>query len=141
MSEIGDDDYTAVQRRPDDPFNPPDPVDVLTRQRDTARRQRDEAEERERKLRKALAPVLAAFRDRAGAWARVREGHRYPDPDGTSDCANGCGCYMGPFTSGGPDDIDPFSPCPKASAAPDPRTISLTAEFDVEALRALLKED
>ena len=39
-------------------------------------------------------------------------GHYYPDPDGTSDCANGCGCWMEPYRSGGPDGVDPFGKCP-----------------------------
>lgn len=45
-------------------------------------------------------------------------GHRYPYPDGTSDCAWGCGCWMGPFNSGGPEGVDPFGECPKAPAPP-----------------------
>lgn len=36
--------------------------------------------------------------------------HVYPYPGGTSDCAYGCGCWMGPSRSGGP--VDPFGPCP-----------------------------
>lgn len=28
----------------------------------------------------------------------------------TSDCAHGCGCWMGDSRSGGP--VDPFGPCP-----------------------------
>ena len=31
--------------------------------------------------------------------------------DGTSDCAHGCGCWMGGFASGGP--VDPFGACPR----------------------------
>lgn len=64
MSQFSDDDYAAVQRHPDDPFNPPDPVEVFTRQRDTARRQRDEAEGRERKLRQVLAQVTDRLENR-----------------------------------------------------------------------------
>jgi len=30
---------------------------------------------------------------------------------GTSDCANGCGCWAGPARSGGP--VDPLGPCPR----------------------------
>jgi len=30
--------------------------------------------------------------------------------DGTSDCAYGCGCWMGPARSGGP--VNPFGACP-----------------------------
>lgn len=39
-------------------------------------------------------------------------GHSYA-PDGTSDCAHGCGCWCGPTRSGGPDGIDPMGTCPK----------------------------
>lgn len=44
-------------------------------------------------------------------------GHYYPgcvDDDNfyTSDCAYGCGCWMGGTRSGGPDGIDPFGDCP-----------------------------
>jgi hypothetical protein len=39
-------------------------------------------------------------------------GHKY-QPEGTSDCEYGCGCWMGGFGSGGPDGIDPFGKCPK----------------------------
>jgi hypothetical protein len=52
-------------------------------------------------------------------------GHRYPDPDGTSDCAYSCGCYMGPFCSGGPEGIDPFGECPKA---PPPSELPMAEE-------------
>ncbi len=31
----------------------------------------------------------------------------------TSDCAHGCGCWMGGSRSGGPDGVDPFGDCPK----------------------------
>lgn len=41
-------------------------------------------------------------------------GHIY-DEHGTSDCANGCGCWAGPSRSGGPDGIDPLGACPKAA--------------------------
>lgn len=40
-------------------------------------------------------------------------GHIY-DEHGTSDCANGCGCWAGPSRSGGPDGVDPFGACPNA---------------------------
>jgi len=40
-------------------------------------------------------------------------GHVY-DADGTSDCHNGCGCWMGPYRSGGPEGIDPAGACPNA---------------------------
>lgn len=36
-------------------------------------------------------------------------GHKY-DKDGTSDCAFGCGCWMGGTRSGG--SVDPFGKCP-----------------------------
>lgn len=39
-------------------------------------------------------------------------GHSYA-PDGTSDCAHGCGCWCGPTRSGGPDGVDPMGACPK----------------------------
>lgn len=41
-------------------------------------------------------------------------GHNYPDGSGTSDCTNGCGCWMGSARSGGPNGVDPFGPCPQA---------------------------
>jgi hypothetical protein len=41
----------------------------------------------------------------------VRYGAHAYTLDGTSDCAHGCGCWMGPYRSGGP--VDPFGPCPK----------------------------
>jgi len=40
-------------------------------------------------------------------------GHRYESHEGTSDCKHGCGCWMGPFRSGGPIGLDPFGKCPK----------------------------
>ena len=38
--------------------------------------------------------------------------HRYTSVcyDGTSDCFHGCGCWMGPYRSGGP--VNPFGACP-----------------------------
>ncbi len=36
--------------------------------------------------------------------------HDYGHEDGTSDCAHGCKCWMGPFASGGP--VNPFGACP-----------------------------
>lgn len=36
--------------------------------------------------------------------------HSYGAHDGTSDCAYGCGCWMGPYRSNGP--VNPFGPCP-----------------------------
>jgi hypothetical protein len=46
--------------------------------------------------------------------------HKY-DSDGTFtvDCAYGCGCWMGPSRSGGPDGLDPFGECPKAPDLPE----------------------
>lgn len=38
--------------------------------------------------------------------------HKYAEHDGTSDCKYGCGCWMGPSRSGGPDGLDPFGVCP-----------------------------
>jgi len=43
--------------------------------------------------------------------------HRYPESDGTEDCENGCGCWVGNFNSGGPIGIDPFGECPNAKQA------------------------
>lgn len=55
-----------------------------------------------------------------------RAEHYYPDEDGTSDCQFGCGCWMGPSRSGGPDGVDPFGHCPAAPApTPPPRTTGL----------------
>ena len=36
--------------------------------------------------------------------------HQYADHDGTSDCKYGCGCWMGPFRSGGK--VNPDGACP-----------------------------
>ena len=36
--------------------------------------------------------------------------HKYIDCDGTSDCEYGCGCWMGPFRSGGK--VNPYGACP-----------------------------
>ena len=46
--------------------------------------------------------------------------HRYSDPDGTSDCLNRCGCWMGPARSGGPAGVDPFGCCPGNLLVPTP---------------------
>ena len=40
-------------------------------------------------------------------------GHQYTDDTGTSDCEHGCGCWVGPYRSGGPSGLDPFGTCPK----------------------------
>lgn len=50
---------------------------------------------------------------------QLRVGHRYADYDGTSDCANGCGCWAGPFRSGGPAGVDPLGACPKGKLGID----------------------
>lgn len=42
--------------------------------------------------------------------------HDYGDGDGTSDCEHGCGCWMGPFRSGGP--VNPSGPCPNNPKKP-----------------------
>lgn len=47
--------------------------------------------------------------------------HNYPYDGGTSDCSYGCGCWMGPYRSGGPGRVDPFGECPN-----NPRGIILT---------------
>lgn len=39
--------------------------------------------------------------------------HDYAGPGRTNDCKYGCGCWMGPFQSGGPIGLDPFGECPK----------------------------
>ena len=66
------------------------------------------------------------------ASADLKGKHKYAD-DGTSDCAHGCGCWMGPFRSGGPDGIDPFGKCPKAPPITSTRTT--TAALIAEAKR------
>lgn len=38
-------------------------------------------------------------------------GRHWYDDEGTSDCKHGCGCWAGPYRSGGP--VHPFGPCPK----------------------------
>jgi translation elongation factor EF-1beta len=38
--------------------------------------------------------------------------HEYPNPEGTSDCIYGCGCWMGPSRSDGPLGVDPHGLCP-----------------------------
>ena len=68
-----------------------------------------ESQERERKLREGLAPVLALFEERAAAWDRMRAAF---------------------------DDTGWSGPPPVMDAR-----ISLTAEFEVEVLRDLLKEE
>ena len=48
--------------------------------------------------------------------------HHYPGVESdkrgagffTSNCSNGCGCWMGGSRSGGPDGVDPFGQCPNA---------------------------
>ena len=37
--------------------------------------------------------------------------HKYEE-DVTSDCEYKCGCWMGPYKSGGPLGLDPFGICP-----------------------------
>lgn len=68
--------------------------------------------------------------------------HQYADHDGTSDCAHGCGCWMGPARSGGPDGVDPFGECPKNPMAPaepvDPiTTVQVDATLAAYALNLL----
>jgi hypothetical protein len=47
------------------------------------------------------------------------KGHFYPGAQDefefTSDCAHGCGAWMGSTRSGAPEGIDPFGRCPKAT--------------------------
>ena len=48
--------------------------------------------------------------------------HDYGYYDGTSDCGHGCGCWVGPWASGG--QVNPFGPCPrnpKANASAEAR--------------------
>lgn len=45
-------------------------------------------------------------------YGKKYNGHKYPNDDGTSDCENGCGCWMGPTRSGGPVGLDPGGACP-----------------------------
>lgn len=69
------------------------------------------------------APVLAPFAPPVAPLlvplpAPNFGGHHYPGCDVadidtfTSDCAYGCGCWMGAFRSGGPDGVDPRGACP-----------------------------
>jgi len=44
--------------------------------------------------------------------------HKYQE-EGTSDCAYGCGCWMGSCRSGGK--VDPFGMCPKNPLAGEQR--------------------
>lgn len=57
--------------------------------------------------------------------------HKYPGSEAmlktgkledffTSDCAYGCGCWMGGSRSGGPAGVDPFGACPKAPVEAPP---------------------
>jgi len=51
--------------------------------------------------------------------------HKYPGIvagrfEFTSDCAYGCGAWMGGSRSGAPDGIDPFGECPEAPERPEP---------------------
>lgn len=55
-----------------------------------------------------------------------RCGHDYPGARGdrfdfTSDCAYGCGCWMGGSNSGGPKGVDPSGDCPKHPGKGGPR--------------------
>ncbi len=55
----------------------------------------------------------------------------------TSDCLNGCGCWAGPFRSGGPKGIDPLGECPKAPKSEMPADQPLSLE---EKIREALEE-
>lgn len=44
--------------------------------------------------------------------------HHYPGDDGTSDCSHGCGCWMGPYRSGGP--VNPGGRCPENPILKEP---------------------
>jgi len=71
-------------------------------------------------------------------------GHYYPGigPDSdfnyTSDCAYECGCWMGGSSSGGPDGVSPFGPCPNnpggelAKPEPSAALADLTPETSVQ---------
>lgn len=64
-------------------------------------------------------------------------GHKYADHDGTSDCENGCGAWMGPFRSGAPTGVDPFGECPLAAPVYPP--LSTTGEGMLRLMEALEK--
>jgi len=55
-------------------------------------------------------------------------GHEYDD-DGTSNCKRDCGCWAGPFNSGGPTGLDPLSgKCPKNPE--DGKLLGGNADYD-----------
>jgi hypothetical protein len=69
--------------------------------------------------------------------------HKYPGVSAkgefmfTSDCANGCGCWMGGYRSGGPDGVNPFGECPKAPLTEPPQPDELTlACMSIDTLKA-----
>lgn len=64
--------------------------------------------------------------------------HKYDDDiHHTSDCKNGCGCYMGPAMSGGPAGVDTFGECPKNPK--NGRLIGGNADQDVVIERRIRK--
>lgn len=77
---------------------------------DPAKERKAKAEEARRTMGLPELKPLADGKHRVGGPS----GHIY-DEHGTSDCANGCGCWAGPARSGGPDGIDPLGACPKAA--------------------------
>lgn len=42
--------------------------------------------------------------------------HGYEFPGRTTNCSFGCGCWAGPWSSGGP--VDPLGPCPRNPKKP-----------------------
>lgn len=66
-------------------------------------------------------------------------GHMYARHDGTSDCQNGCGAWMGPFRSGAPTGVDPFGECPLAAPVYPP--LSTTGDGMLLLMKELLADD
>lgn len=54
--------------------------------------------------------------------------HKY-EGTGTSDCEYGCGCWMGPASSGGPIGVDPFGVCPGNPA--DGQPVGGNDDYDI----------
>lgn len=55
-------------------------------------------------------------------------GHKYEERNGNSDCEYGCGCWMGPFQSGGPTGLYPKGACPKNPK--DGKLLGGNADYD-----------
>jgi len=71
---------------------------------------------------------------------REREGHKYADHDGTSDCAYGCGAWAGPYRSGAPNGINPFGECPKAPLLQTPAQAEAQAPTRHRAIHSLAEK-